>query len=596
MREASSSLSVRQALAHIKPYVSRHPWMFGSVVFCVFAAAACSRALPWVIGLIIDQAVIPKDAQLFAQLALIYLGLEILKTFFFFIQSYYFQVFGNRMLFYIREDLYRHVLSLPLEFFNKTPVGRVVTRMTNDVGALGELFSEGVIAVFTQSVILIATVVAMSLISWKLTLITLVSAPIYIYIVYLLTKKVRVLLHETKSKLSAMNAFLAENISGIRVTQLYNRTLRQSKNFEKLSGDYREINIHMLRAYAWLQPVLNLFNATLITSALYAGGYFNLSGALPLGAMITFLMYSQDFIHPIRDILEKIQQFQNSLTSAERVFHLMEEPTEIDGETRPLVSLRGEIEMTNLSFSYRPELPLALKNINLKIQAGESVALVGRTGSGKTTFISLLQRFYETAEGQIKIDGRPLTSMGRRDLRRRLGVIQQDPLLFRGTLAFNISLGNPEITAEQTAEASRRAGLRLPLDSMVEERGGNLSLGERQLVAFARIFALNPEILILDEATANVDSATEQLLQKATEAVTKGRTSILIAHRLSTIEHCDRIVVLERGEILETGSPLELKEKDGAYAQLLRAGQTNSDDSSQDHSSSLVSISRVTTD
>ncbi|MBX3039664.1 MAG: ABC transporter ATP-binding protein [Bdellovibrionaceae bacterium] len=546
--------------------------MFASVVFSVLATAASSRALPWIIGMIIDRAILPKDSGMFVSLVFLYLGVEILKTFFFFIQSYYFQVFGNKMLYYIREDLYRHVLHLPLEFFNKTPVGRVVTRMTNDVGALGELFSEGIVAVFTQSVILIATIVAMSILSWKLTLITLATAPIYVYLVYLLTKRVRLLLHETKSKLSAMNAFLAENISGIRITQLYNRTEKQNQIFDKSSAEYRDVNIQMLRSYAWLQPVLNLFNATLITSALYAGGYFNLEGALPLGAMITFLMYSQDFIHPIRDIMEKIQQFQNSLTSAERVFHLMEEPSEQDQAPRPLGQLRGQIEMKNLFFSYRPELPPALSDINLKIEAGESVALVGRTGSGKTTFISLLQRFYDVPPQTLFIDGEAIENLPRKGLRRRLGVIQQDPVLFRGTLEFNVSLGHPDIDPTRVKAACQRAGLKLAPDLFIEERGANLSLGERQLVAFARIFAFDPEILILDEATANIDSETEVLLKKATLEATKGRTSLVIAHRLSTIEHCDRVIVLEQGRVAEMGAPAELLAQKGLYAQLAEAG------------------------
>lgn len=570
--EAVASVSALQAFHWLKHYVGKHPWLFSIVIFAVFATAAASRALPWIIGLIIDKAVLPGDAQMFGTLVMFYLGAEVLKTFFYFVQSYYFQVFGNRMLFYVREDLYRHVLRLPLEYFNKTPVGRVVTRMTNDVGALGELFSEGVVAVFTQSVILLATVIAMSLLSWKLTLVVLMTAPIYIYIVYRLTQRVRLQLHETKSKLSRMNSFLAENISGIRITQLYNRTEKQNEVFAKESGEYREANIRMLRSYAWLQPVLNLFNATLITSALYAGGWLHLENALPLGAMITFLMYSQDFIHPIRDIMEKIQQFQNSLTSAERVFHLLEEPAEKELPLAPLKELRGEIEMRDLTFSYRPELAPALRGISVQIRGGESVALVGRTGSGKTTFISLLQRFYDVPAKTLFLDGRPIEDIPRRDLRRRLGVIQQDPVLFRGSLAFNVSLGHTEISEERVREACRRAGLKLPLDLFVEERGANLSLGERQLVAFARIFAFDPEILILDEATANIDSETEQLLKNATVEATRGRTSLVIAHRLSTIEHCDRIIVLDQGQIAEIGTPGELLKLKGLYAQLAEAG------------------------
>ncbi|MBX3032484.1 MAG: ABC transporter ATP-binding protein [Bdellovibrionaceae bacterium] len=572
MHDSLVRVNTRQVLRRIVSYVGRHPWVFTLIVASVFATAAASRALPWIIGQIIDRAVLPKNNELFLRLAFLYLGMEIVKTVFQFIQTYQFQKFGNRMLFYVREDLYRHVLNLPLDFFNRTPVGRVVTRMTNDVGSIGELFTDGVVAVFTQGVVLIATVVAMSLISWKLTLLTLITAPVYIYVTYRVTVRIRLLLHDTKAKLSAMNAFLAENISGIKVIQLYNKTGRQNARFFQLSEDYRLINLRMIKSYALLQPVLNLFNATLITSALYLGGYFHLQDALPLGLLVTFIMYAQDFIHPIRDILEKVQQFQNSLTSAERVFTLLEEPEETDRAGELNSALRGEIEIRDLSFSYRPDLPPALKNISMKILPGESVALVGRTGSGKTTMISLLQRFYDVPAGTMWIDGQAIETIPRQALRRRLGVIQQDPVLFRGTLEFNITLGHPEIPLERVELACRRVGLKLPLALAIEERGGNLSLGERQLVAFARIFAFDPEILILDEATANIDSETEQLLKKATDEVTQGRTSLVIAHRLSTIEHCDRVVVLDQGTIAETGTPAELLARGGLYAQLASAG------------------------
>lgn len=575
MKHAAEShlrLSPWVALKYISRYVRRHPFMFAAVVLSVFGAAAASRSLPWLIGAMVDHAILPKNAQVFVTLSFFYLGAEILKTFFQFVQSYYFQVFGNRMLYYVREDLYRHVLGLPVDYFNRTPAGRTVTRMTNDVGSLGELFSDGVVAVFTQTVVMLATVVAMSLLSWKLTLITLAVAPLFVFLAHRLTVRVRGLMHEMKAKLSAMNAFLAENLSGLKVVQLYNKTERQNRRFEKLSNEYRAWNLDVIRSYAWLQPVLNLFNASLIAVALAAGGWMTLEDALPLGAMVTFLMYSQDFIYPIREILEKIQQFQNSLTSAERVFSLLEEPVESEPAFVAVNELRGEIEFRDLTFRYRDDLPYALQDVNLKIRPGESVALVGRTGSGKTTTISLLQRFYDAPAGTVFLDGKAIETFPRRELRRRLGVIQQDPVLFRGSLLFNLTLGHPEVSETRARESCQRVGLKLPMDLFIEERGANLSLGERQLVAFARILAFDPHLLIMDEATANVDSRTEKLLQAATAEVTKGRTSLLIAHRLSTIEHCDRIVVLEKGKIAEVGTPAELKAAGGIYAQLAAAG------------------------
>lgn len=569
--EERLSLSAGAALKRIWKYVRRHPWMFALVVSSVLVTAAVSRSLPWVMGLIVDRAIVPRNAEVFVNLALLYLGLEAAKTVLRFVQEYYFQKFGNRMLYYVREDLYAHVMRLPLDYFNRTPAGRTVTRMTNDVGALGELFSEGVITVFTQGMVLLATVIAMFLLSWKLALVTLATAPFFVWLSYRLMSRVRRLMHEMKARLSALNSFLAENISGLRVIQLYNRTERQNQRFGRLSEDYKAWNLDVIRGYALLQPSLNLFNATLITMALAAGGWMTLNGHLGLGALVTFILYSQDFIFPIREILEKIQQFQNSLTSAERVFQLLEEPEE-DGLEGPAGDIRGEIEFRNLSFRYRPELPEVLRGVSLKIKPGQSVALVGRTGSGKTTLISLLQRFYDAPAGTILFDGRPLDLFPRRELRRRLGVIQQDPVLFRGSLLFNLTMGHPEVTEERARYACDRVGLRRPMDLFVEERGTNLSLGERQLIAFARILAFDPQLLIMDEATANIDSQTERLLQKATLEVTKGRTSILIAHRLSTIEHCDRVVVLEKGSVVEDGAPGDLRRAGGPFAQLAEAG------------------------
>lgn len=559
-------------LRTIARYVGRHPWMFAFVIVCVFAAAAASRALPWVIGQAVDQAIRIPNAELFLRFAYLYLALEVSKTLFHFLHTYYFQVFGNRMLFYVRQDLYRHVMNLPLEYFNKTPVGRTVTRMTNDTGALAEMFSEGLVAVFTQSVVLLTTLIAMALISWKLTLIALITAPIWVSLAWYLMNKIQVLLHATKAKLSAMNAFLSENLSGIRVVQLYGKVDRQITAFDQLSGDYRTANLKMIKSYAWLQPVLNLLNACVVTGALLAGGILSLEDEIALGALITFLMYAQDFIFPIREILEKLQQFQNSLTSAQRVFALLEEPAEVQDGTLQSPRLRGDIEFRGLTFRYRPELPPVLQDVSFQIIAGESVALVGRTGSGKSSLISLLQRFYDAPAGQLLLDGHPIEDYPREALRRRLGVIQQDPVLFRGSLEFNIGLGNPEVTRERIEASCRRVGLKLKPDTFVEERGTNLSLGERQLVSFARILAFDPDLLIMDEATANVDSETERLLQKATREVTAGRTSILIAHRLSTIEDCDRVIVLNAGRVAEIGSPAELRSREGLFAQLAAAG------------------------
>lgn len=329
-----------------------------------------------------------------------------------------------------------------------------------------------------------------------------------------------------------------------------------------------------------MQPITNLFNATTITAALYFGGMMSSQGSLAIGALVAFLLNIQDVISPLRDILDKYQQFQNSLTSAERIFTLMDEVAEQEMENQQSHKrVRGEIEIRNLNFKYEEHLPFILKNINLNINAGESIALIGRTGSGKSTFVSLLQRLYDAPTNTIFIDGIPLDRTPRSEIRRHIGVVQQDNFIFKGTIKDNVNLGDTTVSDDEIKFACEQTGymdllLRTGrnLSSPVDERGANLSAGERQLIAFARILAFNPDILILDEATANIDSESEHIIQVANQEITKDRTSIIIAHRLSTIEQCDRIIVLDQGEIVEMAPPNELLKAQGFYYQFACAG------------------------
>ncbi|WP_415063384.1 ABC transporter ATP-binding protein [Bdellovibrio sp.] len=562
------------------PYARKEKVLLFSAIFAVAGGAIAARLIPALIGYAIDHGVKEKDYSIFTQVAYVYLVLEIFRSCFSFANVYLFQIFGNRMLFHLREDLMSHVQRLPMQFFNKTPTGRIVTRLTNDVMSLGELFTDGVISVFTHIVIIISVVIALAFISWKLTLVSLILAPFFIAASFYLSNRIRDILREQKKKLSLINAFLAENLNGIKVVQLYNRVTRNRELFSSLSTDYRDTNMRSIRSYALMQPIMNLFNAATITSALYFGGLLSAQNSIAIGSLVAFLMNIQDFIPPLREILEKYQQFQNSLTSAERIFTLMDEAKEAESELlqAPEV-IRGDIEIRNLNFQYESHLPLVLKNVSLQIKAGESIALVGRTGSGKSTFISLLQRFYDAPAKSIFVDGLPLERIPRTEIRHHVGVVQQDNFIFRGTIRENIGLGDPRIGDEQIEKACEKTGYLAMLKrtgrslaSPVDERGANLSVGERQLIAFARILAFNPDILILDEATANIDSESEHVIQEATKEVTKGRTSIIIAHRLSTIEQCDRIVVLNQGEIVEVGSHAELMKAQGLYYQFASLG------------------------
>ncbi len=568
----------RELLRKLWPYFMRQKPLFALTLAAVAGLAVTGRLIPTVFGHAVDEGVLKNRTDTLLGMAAAYLGLEILKAFMMFAHSYLFAKVGNRVLYEIRDELISHTQSLPVPFFDKNPTGRVVTRVTNDVVALGELFTQGIIHMISNFFSMLAIVVAMYLISPKMASVTLLIAPPLVYIGYALSGRIREVLRESKKKLAAINAFFAENISGMRILQLYRRVDRNKARFEKLSNDYQLLQLRQVRLYALLWPTVNFFNATSIGVALWYGGAMTANGAISTGAMIAFILHVQDFIHPLRIILEKYQLFQNSLSGAERIFTLLAEKREDDAGEPLTAALGGRIEFRGVSFRYGAGLPWALDSIDLEIRPGQSVALVGRTGSGKSTVIALLQRLYDVENGRILIDGRPIDGIRRDQLRRRIGVVQQDTFMFRGTIAENIGLRDPGVTRERIAWAAeqaccgdllrRRAG---GLDAKVEERGANLSFGERQLIAFARILAFDPDVLILDEATANIDSQSEALIQEATRHVTHGRTSIIIAHRISTVLECDLIVAMDKGRIVESGPHRELIERAGAYHQLCRS-------------------------
>jgi len=578
--QIKANITARQLLQRLWPYCRRHLTLFTAVVLSVVGLAISSRLLPYVIGYAIDHGVKEKNLDVMKSMALAYLGIQILQTLFQFSYSYVFQLFGNRVLYYVREDLVRHIQSLPIQYFNKTPIGRIVTRLTNDVSTLAELFTDGVITIFVQFVILSSILVAMAFISLKLTLLVMCLTPVFIWASLEINNRIRDIFREAKKKLSTLNSYVAENLNGIKVIQLYNRIGRNRKQFQGLSEQYKELSLDSVRAYALMQPVMNLFSAVTVSAALYFGGVFHESQGLAIGALVAFILHVQDFIAPLREILEKYQQFQNSLTSGERVFQVFDEVPEIENsKSQTPAKWNGSIEIQNLSFQYSPNLAPVLKNISLSIRPGQSVAIVGRTGSGKSTLISLLQRFYEPPAGTIRMDGVPIEEIPFHKLRTHIGVVQQDNFVFRGTIASNISLNSDRISLATVEKACHQVGYwdllqqtGRNLQSVVEERGANISVGERQLIAFARILAFAPDILILDEATANIDSHSEKIIQQATTEVSKGRTSVIIAHRLSTIQNCDLIVVIDHGEIKELGTHTELMSEKGLYYHMASAG------------------------
>lgn len=547
----------------------------------VILYSGIGRLIPLIFGKTVDEVIANKNLDYLYILAGVYIFVELGRTVLSFFQSYQIQKLGNTTLFEVRQKLISHVQRLPLKYFDKNPSGRTVTRVTNDVLALGELFSQGVAGIMVSLIEMLSIYVTMLFLSWKLTLIISAFVPVLLIFCVYISRKIRFQFGAAKRKLSAINAFSAEHITGMKVVQLFSREARVKNEFEKLSEEYKALQIKTIRYFATLWPTIEGFSIFTISMAIFFGALLKSNLGLTVGALTAFIILLQNFFRPLRIILEKYNHLQNSMSSADRVFQLLDEKVERALGTDQNASSQGEILFKNLNFSYgeSPSSPLVLKNINLHIKPGESVALVGRTGSGKSTTISLLQRFYDYHDGNIYLDGQELRDLSLASLRRRIGVVQQDNFIFSGNFYTNIGLKNPEITKERMEWAAKEAQCMEMIERQggfeaeIFERGSNLSHGERQLLAFSRVLAFDPDVLVLDEATANIDSLSEFKIQRALEKVIRGRTSVIIAHRLSTILKCDKIVVLSKGEILEIGSHQDLIKNDGPYAGFYRSQQ-----------------------
>lgn len=574
-RGPEKSRGLWAALKRFAPYTWRYKPLLAAIAGFVLLYSLIARTLPWIVGYAIDNGITKNNFNLIATLAMSYMVAQTLASLLLYVQNILFQRLGNRVLFDIREHLISHVERLPITFFDKNPSGRIITRVTNDVSSLGNFFNQVLFSLVNATIESISIVIALTIISPRLTFVSLFSAPFISIVAIKITHKIREVFHNQKQKLSAINAFVAENISGIAIINLYNRIDVNRNRFNRLSQEYKTESLKMAFNYALLWPLLSFFNAACILLTLLYGGYLTTQEVLAIGSLVTFMLNIQDLHDPLSNLLEKYVQLQDSLASAERVFDLLDEaPEKLDGK-RDLAPTRGKISFRNVSFRYSDDGPWVLKNINLEIKPGENIGIVGKTGSGKSTLISLLQKFYQSTEGEIRIDDQILNEMQSQAWRSRIGVIQQDPFIFRGTVATNIAL-NTERFSTPTLEAAARASHCIEvfsnrhdfLNSKVEEKGANLSAGEKQLIAFARIFAFEPSVLILDEATANIDSHTESLIQNAIQNVSRSRTCLIVAHRLSTLHFCDRIVVLDDHRIAEVGSHDELMKMHGKYYDL----------------------------
>ncbi len=472
--------------------------------------------------------------------------------------------------------LFSHLQKLPVSYFDKNPVGRVMTRVTNDIEVLNEMFTAGVITIFGDLLMLAGIVVVLLYVNYKLALVTFSVMPALIVITMVFRGRLRASYRETRKKTAKLNSFLQENITGMKIVQLFSRENDKHGDFKQITGEYKDAFFRTITTYSLFFPVMELMSSLAIAIIIYHGGGKVIQQTLTMGALVAFIEYLRKFFIPIRDLTEKYNILQSAMASAERIYNLLDTPEEGDAPKAKALErrLNGDIEFKNVWFAYDGD-NYVLKDISFKINAGERVAFVGATGAGKTSIINLLSAFYKIQKGSILIDGRDIYSYRQDDVRRNMGIALQDVFIFSGSVRENIALNNKDVSSEELMRAAKSAYadefiMKLPnkYDETVGERGAVLSAGQKQLLSFARVLVYDPPVLILDEATSTVDPHTEYLIEKATKKLMAGRTSIIIAHRLSTIKDVDNIFVFHKGRIVERGCHSELYEQKGIYYKL----------------------------
>ncbi|HVB33494.1 MAG TPA: ABC transporter ATP-binding protein [Patescibacteria group bacterium] len=577
----------RRLLTYLGPYRNRVIIALAlSLVVAVLEAAGpylFHAGIDWAIDPVVHHKLaLAAGIGLLGWIALAYLATLVLSLGVLYGQVILMQTVGQKAMYDLRRDIFVHLQDLPFSFYDRTPVGRLITRATTDVDALNDLFASGVVAMLNDAFVLLGFVGVMLWLNWRLALLTFAVLPLIFGVTWVFRSSVREANRGIRVAIARINAFLQEHISGMSVIQLFNRERKSREQFEEHNRAYLDAYKQAIKAFALFYPTVEFLAYIAIALVFWSGGGQVLTGAVEVGVLVAFMQYAQRFFRPIQDLSEKFNILQTAMASSERIFHLLDEPAPSLAPAVPqrLERLRGEIEFRNVWFSYRhadqpAEEDWVLRDVSFRIHPGEMIAVVGHTGAGKTTMIQLLLRFYEIQRGQILLDGTDIRDMDPLDLRRHFGVVLQDPFLFTGTIESNVRLGTEGIDAGRVEWALREVGLGRWIDGLpegirtpVSERGATFSVGQRQLVSFARALAHRPEILILDEATSSVDTRTELLIREALERMFSGRTSIVIAHRLSTVQRASRILVMHKSRLREQGTHRELLALGGIYSRL----------------------------
>jgi len=564
---------LRRLLVYLRPYRG----LTALAVLLLLAGAGLALVGPVLTQRALDVAIPARDTGLLGTLAILFLAALVLEFIVEYGQTLLTTYLGQRVMYDLRMQIFGHLQRLSISYFDRNPVGRLMTRVTSDVETLNELFSSGVVTVFGDVFTLLAIMTMMLWIDWRLALVTFAVIPLVWLTARIFRRRVRQAFGDIRVRLARLNAYLQERLSGMRVVQLFGREADSAARFAELNQEHLEAHRRSITIYAVFFPVVELLTAVAMALLLYYGGLRALGGTITVGVLAAFIQLTRRFFQPLQDLSEKFNLLQSAMASSERVFALLDQPVTVLEPLNPVrlpEPVRGEVRFEGVWFRYSPEGPWVLRDVSFTASPGQTIALVGHTGAGKTTIVNLLLRFYDPDRGRILIDGVDIRQLSTSDLRSLIGFVQQDLFLFAGDIQHNLTLDAP-IPPEAARQAARRVGAdrfieRLPAgyDHRLGERGRSLSVGERQLLSFARALALDPTILVLDEATSSVDAQAEGQIQRAIAELMTGRTSLVVAHRLSTILHADEILVLQHGEIRERGSHRELLAQQGLYERL----------------------------
>jgi ATP-binding cassette, subfamily B, multidrug efflux pump len=584
--KAYDSRLMRRLLAYMRPY----KWRVILALTLTLAVTPLELAPPKLFQVSVDRYLVPASHQAInvatARHGLVLISLLYLLVLFFDFLAQYVQIrimqrVGQQTMYDMRQEIFAHIQRLSMSYYDKNPVGRLVTRVTTDVDALNDLFAAGVVTMINDFFLLAVMVGVLLYLNWRLALAALAVLPLILAVTFVFRRFVREANRRIRTAIARINAFLQEYISGMSIVQVFNRERRARVEFIKRNRDHMLAYKDAILAFALFYPTVEFLGVAAVALILWVGGLSIFANTLTLGVLVAFMQYAQRFFRPIQDLSEKFNILQSAMAASERIFKLLDEPITISSDPTaiPLHDPRGEIEFRNVWFSYKSGEPKdedwVLRDVSFRVLPGQTMAIVGHTGAGKTTLISLLLRFYDIQRGQILLDGIDIRMIELQDLRRQFGIVLQDPFLFSGTIESNVRLGTAGIDRSTVEHAVNEVGLgdfirALPdgVDTSVNERGSTLSVGQRQLINFARALAHNPRFLILDEATSSVDTKTELLIREALDRLLSGRTALVIAHRLSTIQHADCILVFHKGRLREQGAHQELLAQRGIYYRL----------------------------